>query len=75
MLKGGMVMTKRRPSALEISDKIGINFSKEFTIEQLLNDWNELEQWIKKMIDETNNDIPRYTYEKVLFKMNEIKNR
>jgi hypothetical protein len=75
MLKGGVAMTKRRPSALDISDKIGVSFSKEFTIEQLLNDWNELEQWIKKMIDETNDDIPRYTYEKVLYKMNEIKNR
>jgi benzoyl-CoA reductase/2-hydroxyglutaryl-CoA dehydratase subunit BcrC/BadD/HgdB len=70
-----ITMTKRKPSALDISDKIGISFSKEFTIEQLLNDWNELEQWIKKMIDETNDDIPRYTYEKVLFKMNEVKNR
>jgi benzoyl-CoA reductase/2-hydroxyglutaryl-CoA dehydratase subunit BcrC/BadD/HgdB len=70
-----ITMTKRKPSALDISDKIGISFSKEFTIEQLLNDWNELEQWIKKMIDETNDDMPRYTYEKVLFKMNEVKNR
>jgi hypothetical protein len=70
-----ITMTKRKPSALDISDKIGISFSKEFTIEQLLNDWNELEKWIKKMIDETNDDIPRYTYEKVLYKMNEIENR
>jgi hypothetical protein len=70
-----ITMTKRKPSALEISDKIGINFSKKLTIEQLLNDWNELEQWVKKMIDETGDDIPRYTFEKVLYKMNEIKNR
>jgi hypothetical protein len=68
-------MIKRKPSALEISDKISIDFSKEITLEQLLNDWNELEQWIKKMIGETNDDIPRYTFEKVLCKMNEIENR
>lgn len=81
-------MTRRKPRALDVSDKIGVNFSREFAkanynyetylhniIEQAIRDWWELKQWVKQMMEETGDDIPRYTFEKVLYKMNEIENR
>ena len=85
---GGITVDKRKPCTLDISNKIRISFSKEFAkanynyetylhniIEQAIRDWWELKQWVKQMMEETGDDVPRYTYEKVLDKMDEIENR